>query len=77
MNDMFGIDSISRFQRLKGNSERCPGALPQAFTFRAVGASGIDELSLRLLAILLLASLPFGSHVRKQNHVADRLLVGQ
>jgi hypothetical protein len=82
---------MSRLQR----SLHCaadPGAMPQAITFRALGASetrlwrlGMTlrfGITLKLLFfifvfLLLLPGLSFRPHMWEQNHVADGLLVGE
>ena len=73
---MFGIESMSRFQRSEEYLDAYPGALPQAITFRAFGASETKPNSFFLrVGLVLLYIFSLRSHVRKKNHVADRLLV--
>jgi hypothetical protein len=45
-------DMISRFQRFKISFTASPGALPQAFTFRAFGAANASLLRLQLYETL-------------------------
>jgi len=64
---------MSRLQRSTRFEVVCPGALPQAVTFRAFGASKTELLF--ALGRFTFSRPSLWPHVRKQDHVADRLLV--
>jgi hypothetical protein len=82
---------MPRFQR-SVHPVADPGAMPQAITFRALGASETrlwrfgNDLGLLfpvvprflfVFAFFLLPRSAFRSEVWKQNHVADGLLIGE